>query len=86
MHGNALAHGNALTHGKGSRAHDSVKSHGNDEGAQQHFFGTTTNYSARQFFQGTAEALPSLSGKTHDKGCIAGHGIAVRSLSCVDAR
>jgi hypothetical protein len=50
MHCNASAHGNAPTHGKGSRAHDSVKSHGNDEGAQQHFFGTTTNYRARQFF------------------------------------
>jgi hypothetical protein len=41
---------------------------------------------ARQLSRGTTKALPSVSGKTHGKGCVAGHGIAVRSLSCVDAR
>jgi hypothetical protein len=59
-----------------------TKAHGNVSLARQR----TTSDSARQRFLGTAEALPSSSGKTHGKGCIAGDGIAVRSLSCVDAQ
>jgi hypothetical protein len=92
MHGNASAHGNAPRTAKApertaaSGRTATMKAHGNDEGARQRFFGTTTNNSARQRILGTAEALSSSSGKTLDKGCIAGDGIAVRYLPCVDAQ
>jgi hypothetical protein len=54
--------------------------------ARQCFGRTAKKQDARQRSTGTAKPLPSIRGETHGKVCIAGHGIAVWPLPCVDAR